>query len=43
MININYLIRTILQELGNKNYKKIDFKIPLQTYEDWWDRYKSMF
>ena len=46
MINTNYLIRTILRELGNKNYKKIDFKISLQTlknYEDWWNRYKSMF
>lgn len=32
MININYLIRKVLQEMGNENYKKIDFKISLQTF-----------
>ena len=45
MINVYYLIRKILQEMGDKNYKKLDFKISLKTlekYEDWWKYYKHL-
>ena len=42
--SIYFLIRKILQEMGNPNYKKIDFRISFQTLKnnkDWWRAYKS--
>lgn len=44
VISIYFLIRKILQEMGNPNYKKIDFRISFQTLKnnkDWWRAYKS--
>ena len=45
MININYLIKKILEEMGCENYKSIKFKISPQTldiYDRWWDSYKKL-
>lgn len=42
MINIFYLIKKILQEIGNKKYKLVYLKISPQTlenYEKWWENY----
>lgn len=42
MINIFYLIKKILQEIGNKKYKLVYLKISPQTfeqYEKWWNNY----
>ena len=45
MIIIGYLIKKILEEMGNKKYKLIYLNIGDQTlvnYEKWWHSYKSM-
>ena len=45
MININYLTKKILEEMGCEKYKLIVFKISPQTfeiYEKWWDSYKKL-
>ena len=45
MININYLTKKILEEMGCEKYKLIYFKISPQTleiYEKWWDSYKEL-
>ena len=42
MINIFYLIKKILQEMGNEKYKLVYLKISPQTlehYEKWWENY----
>ena len=45
MININYLTKKILEEMGCEKYKLILLKISPQTleiYEQWWDSYKDL-
>ena len=45
MININYLIKKILEEMGCEKYKSIEVKINPQTleiYDRWWTSYKSL-
>ena len=45
MININYLIKKILEENGNEKYKKINNIInpnTLKNYELWWKNYLSL-
>ena len=45
MISIVYLIKKILEEMGNVKYKLIYFNIGDQTlvnYEKWWQSYKSL-
>ena len=45
MINIFYLIKKILQEMGNEKYKLVYLKISPQTfenYEKWWEKYKTI-
>lgn len=45
MISVYFLIRKILCEMGHNDYRKIDFKISIQTlenYEQWWRYYKSI-
>ena len=45
MINIFYLIKKILEEMGCEKYKLVYLKISLQTleiYEKWWDSYKEL-
>ena len=45
MISIGYLMKKILEEMGNKKYKLIDLNISYQTlanYEKWWHTYKSI-
>ena len=45
MINIFYLIKKILQEMGSEKYKLVYLKISPQTlenYEKWWESYKSI-
>ena len=45
MININYLIKKILEEMGCENYKNIEFKISpqiLEIYDNWWKSYKDL-
>ena len=44
-INIIYLIKKILEEMGNDKHKLIYFNIGDQTlanYEKWWQGYKSL-
>ena len=44
MININYLIKKNLDEMGCENYKSIEFKISpqiLEIYDKWWESYKK--
>ena len=44
MININYLTKKLLEEMGCEKYKLIDLKISSQTleiYEKWWTSYKK--
>ena len=44
MISIFYLIKKILEEMGNEKYKLVYLKISKQTlenYEKWWNSYKS--
>ena len=43
MISIFYLIKKLLEEMGNKKYNLVYLKISKQTleiYEKWWDAYK---
>ena len=45
MININYLIKKILEEIGCEKYKNIEVKISPQTleiYDKWWESYKNL-
>ena len=45
MININYVIKKILEEMGCENYKNIELKISpkiLEIYENWWKSYKEI-
>ena len=45
MISIFYLMKKILEEMGNKKYKLIKLNIGDQTlanYEKWWHSYKSL-
>ena len=45
MINIFYLIKKILEEMGCEKYKLVYLKISPQTleiYEKWWDSYKGL-
>ena len=45
MINIFYLIKKLLQEMGSEKYKLVYLKIGPQTlvnYEKWWKSYKSL-
>ena len=45
MININYLIKKILKEMGCENYKNIELKISpqiLDIYDKWWESYKKI-
>ena len=45
MINIFYLIKKLLQEMGSEKYKLVYLKISPQTlenYEKWWNSYKSL-
>ena len=45
MISIGYLIKKILEEMGNKKYKLVDLNITDQTlvnYKKWWNSYKSL-
>ena len=45
MININYLIKKILEEMKCEKYKFIEVKISTQTleiYDRWWKSYKEV-
>ena len=45
MINIFYLIKKLLEEMGCEKYKLVYLKISPQTlenYEKWWDSYKLL-
>ena len=45
MININYLTKKLLEEMGCEKYKLIVLKISPQTleiYEQWWTSYKNL-
>ena len=45
IISIFYLIKKILEEIGNEKYKLIHLNISEQTltyYEKWWHSYKSL-
>ena len=45
MININYLIKKILEEIGCEKYKNIEVKISPQTleiYDKWWKSYNNL-
>ena len=45
MININYLTKKILEEMGCEKYKLIKIKISsitLEIYEKWWNCYKGL-
>ena len=45
MININYLTKKLLEEMGCEKYKLIKLKISPQTleiYDQWWDSYKDL-
>ena len=45
MININYLIKKTLEEIGCEKYKNIEVKISPQTleiYDKWWGSYKKL-
>ena len=45
MINIFYLIKKLLQEMGCEKYQLVYLKISPQTfeyYEKWWESYKSL-
>ena len=44
MININFIIKKILEEMGCEKYKNIKIKISpkiLETYNNWWKSYKE--
>ena len=45
MININYLTKKILEEMGCEKYKLIELKISsitFEIYEKWWNCYKGL-
>ena len=45
MININYVIKKTLEEMGCEKYKNIEFKISpqiLEIYDNWWKNYKEL-
>ena len=45
MINIIYLIKKILEEMGCEKYKLIELKISsitFEIYEKWWGSYKEL-
>ena len=45
MINIFYLVKRLLQEMGSEKYKLVYLKISTQTlqnYEKWWNSYISL-
>ena len=45
MININYVIKKILEEMGCEKYKNIEIKISpqiLEIYDNWWKTYKEI-
>ena len=45
MLSIFYLIKKILEEMGNEKYKLVYLKISKQTlekYNKWWNSYKSL-
>ena len=45
MININYVIKKILEEMGCEKYKNIEIKISpqiLEIYNNWWKSYKEL-
>ena len=45
MININFLSKKILEEIGCEKYKNIQVKISPQTleiYDSWWKSYKEL-
>ena len=45
MINITYVIKKILDEMGCEKYKSIKLKISpktLETYDSWWETYKEL-
>ena len=45
MININYVIKKNLEEMGCENYKCIELKITpqiLEIYDNWWESYKKL-
>lgn len=45
LININYLIKKILEDMGIEKYKLITIKInpqSLDNYEKWWESYKEL-
>ena len=45
MININYVIKKILEEMGCEKYKNIEIKISpqiLEIYDNWWKSYKKI-
>ena len=45
LININYLTKKVLEEMGCEKYKLINLKISPQTldnYEKWWISYKDL-
>lgn len=45
IINLFYLIKKVLQDMGCEKYKLVYLKISSQTfenYEKWWEKYKSI-
>ena len=45
MININYVIKKTLEEMGCEKYKNIEFTISpqiLEIYDNWWESYKEL-
>ena len=45
LININYLTKKLLEEMGCEKYKLIELKISPQTleiYDEWWTSYKNL-
>ena len=45
MININYIIKKILEEMECEKYKTIKIKISpkiLDIYDKWWESYKEI-
>ena len=45
MININFLTKKILEEMGCEKYKLIVLKISpdtLKVYEKWWESYSDL-
>ena len=44
-INIVFLMKKMLEEIGNEKYKLVDLNIgdqTLENYENWWRSYKSL-